>query len=69
MMFTILYVAANQIFKVSPFKSEQEAMDWLDKNRVKRSNPEGELDLDNQHVYMLHPDHRMVELSSSDFDK
>ena len=59
-IYSILYVAHNEAFKIGPFDSEKAAWAWLNDER------RAEFDITNQHVYILTPDHRMIEVCSSD---
>ena len=67
--FSILYtIEYGEIMRCGPFKSEQLAMKYVGEHRY-TGNPdqtEYEFDLNEQHVYLLHPDHRMIELEDGD---
>jgi len=60
-VYSILYVD-REIFKIGPFDSEEAAWEWL-KDEKKRK---AEFDIGCQFVYILTPDHRMIEVTSSD---
>lgn len=58
---SVLYEADGDIHQIGPFDSEDDA----DK-AAKSAQEEGEFDVLDQRVYLLTPDHRMVEYSMSD---
>jgi len=67
-MWSILYIPSHSDFALSvcqggPFETEEQAMTWF------RENQGTEFDIDEDRVYLMSPDHRMQELSSSDCDK
>jgi hypothetical protein len=63
---SILYEADGAIHKVGPYTTEQEAMEWAKSNNGTGVN--SEFDINDQRVYLLHPDHRMIELNADDVD-
>lgn len=69
-MYSVIYVGDAEIFKVGPFASEDEAMKWVAENRFTGAADqlEYEFDLNDQHVYLIGPDHSMTELNESDFE-
>lgn len=64
--YSILYtIEYGEIMQCGPFKNEQEAMKYVRGHCYTEGCNEYEFDLNDQHVYLLHPDHRMIELSVS----
>jgi hypothetical protein len=55
------HMADGRIFKAGPFDEEPAALEW-----AKRASSNGEFDINDQHVYHLTPDHRLIELSAND---
>jgi hypothetical protein len=49
MNYDILYVADGEIFKVGPFLSEVEAIEYIRNN----NGESGEFDINNQHIYII----------------
>jgi len=64
MNYDILYVADGEIFKVGPFLSEAEALEYIRSN----NGESGEFDIDNQHIYIIDSQLRMNEIFSSDIE-
>lgn len=68
-LWTILYVADGRIYNVA-LATEDLAMQWAKKHdmqNVPDDKPElSEFDSRDQYIYLLSPDHSMVELSSDD---
>lgn len=60
MPYSVLYVADNDIYKVGPFESEAVADEWVRSEGVK------EFEIDEQRVYLMTPDHELLEYSMSD---
>jgi heme-degrading monooxygenase HmoA len=63
-IYSILYTADDEIFKVGPFDSEEAACEWM-----KSKEGKAQFDIETQHVYILTPDHRMIEVWSADLEK
>ena len=61
-IYSILYVAHNEAFKIGPFGSEKAVWKWLNDGEKRKA----EFDITSQLVYILTPDHRMIEVSASD---
>jgi hypothetical protein len=61
-VYSVLYIARGELFKIGPFNSEKAAWAWLNDGKKRRE----EFDVASQHVYILTPDHRMIEVCSSD---
>ena len=57
--YSVLYTHEGEIYNCGTFVSENEAMDCIRKNS-------SEFDLDEQYVYILTPDHRLISVSSDD---
>ena len=67
---SILYSREGEIYNCGPFATEDSAMAWANDNRYQGADGDQdafEFDLDDEHVYLLGPDHRIQELSNSDF--
>ena len=71
-MWSILYEADGDVFQIGPFKTEDEAMQAAadaqsrDRGDEFERRVEGEFDIKDQRVYLLGPEHVMVELSNED---
>jgi hypothetical protein len=52
----------DDISKYGPFLSYEEAME-----HIRQFNDE-DFDFDNQHIYIMTPDHRLIEIYSDDLD-
>ena len=63
-MFSILYVAEANIFRFGLATDTEEKAIQL----AKDGQASGVFDIDDQHVFILLPDHRLVELVGSDLD-
>lgn len=73
-MWSVLYIPSSGDYALSvcqggPFKTEEEAMQWVRDHRFTgdESQTEYEFDLSEDRVYLMSPDHRMQELCESDF--
>lgn len=60
-MFNVLYEASRTIQRIGPFPTEAEAT-----QAAREAQAEGEFSLVHQRVYLLHPDHSLVEYGWSD---
>lgn len=58
---TVLYECEGTIHRIGPFNSEDKA-----DAAAKKAQADGEFSIYDQRVYLMHPDHRMVEYSESD---
>jgi hypothetical protein len=56
-----LYAVDGEIYKSGPFLSYEEAVDY-----VRKALKEEEFDLDEQYVYVLTPDHRLIDVTLDD---
>lgn len=67
---SIIYIIQGDLFNAGPFANEQSAMTWANEHRYRGDDDqdEFEFDLDDEHVYLLGPDHRMTELENGDFE-
>lgn len=65
---SIVYEAEGNVYHCGPWDTEAEAMAWAKANNYKGPDGESEFDINDQRVYLLHPDHRVEELSASDLD-
>jgi hypothetical protein len=63
MNWSILYIADGTIFLLGPFKTEQEAL-----GSAKDAQAEGEFDILDQNVYLLCPNHQLIDLSEADLN-
>jgi len=63
---SIVYEADGDVYNVGPYATEVEAMAWAKAHNGTGVN--SEFDINDQHVYLLHPDHRLIELSADDLD-
>lgn len=68
--FSILYARECEIYQCGPFADRQEVMAWANENRFtgNESQEEYEFDLEDDYVYLMGPDHSLVELNNEDFD-
>ena len=57
--YSVLYANKGEIYNCGPFASESEAVDYI-------RGHSGEFDLDEQYVYILTPDHRLISITSDD---
>ena len=62
--YSVLYAVEGEIYKCGPFLSFEEAMDYIRKHSTGEINRE--FDLDDQYVYILTPDHRLMPVVSDD---
>ena len=60
-MYSVIYECEGVVHQIGPFNTEEEA-----DNAAKTAQAEGEFDISDQNVYLMHPDHRMVEYSMAD---
>ena len=63
-MFSILYASDGTIHHIGPFTAEAEA-----DMAARKAQTDGEFDIVCQRVYLMYPDHRMVEYSVYDLTK
>ena len=61
MPFSVLYECAGNVNQIGPFDTEAEADD-----AAKQAHASGEFNIFFQRVYLMHPNHRLVEYSESD---
>lgn len=61
MPWTILYAADGEVHSIGPFSSEDAAYEGASKAQT-----DGEFDIDNQHIYIMRPDHSKYEIMRSD---
>ena len=59
--YSVLYAVNGDICTSGPLLSYEEAVDY-----VRKALKEGELDLDEQYVYVLTPDHRLIDVTLDD---
>ena len=59
--YSVLYANKGEIYNCGPFVSDSEAMDYI-------RGHSGEFDLDEQYVYILTPDHRLISVTSDDLE-
>lgn len=64
--YSVLYAVEGEIYKCGPFLNFNEAMDYIRKHSSEEFN--FEFDLDEEYVYILTPDHRLMSVSSDDLD-
>lgn len=57
-MYSVIYEASGTIHQIGPFKTEDETNE-----AARKAQDEGEFSIYDQRVYLLYPDHRMVEYS------
>jgi hypothetical protein len=57
-MFSVLYVADNDLYQIGPFASEEEA-----NKAARKAQDEGEFDIEDTNVYLFGPDHRLIPYS------
>jgi hypothetical protein len=62
--YSVLYAVDGEIYKSGPFLSFEETMDYIRKHSNKEFNCE--FDLDEEYVYIMTPDHRLMPVSSED---
>lgn len=71
---SVLYETDEEIFQVGPFGSYDEAIENAGRLQAEQLSHkyeagEGLYDINHQHVYLLGPDHRKVELTALDLNK
>ena len=59
--YSVVYAVDGEIYKSGPFLSYDEAVDY-----VRKALKEEEFDLDEEYVYIMTPDHRLMPVSSED---
>jgi hypothetical protein len=64
--YSVLYAHEGEIYKCGPFLSHNEAMDYIREHSTGETNRE--FDLDDEYVYVLTPDHRLLPVGSDDLD-
>jgi hypothetical protein len=62
--YSVLYAVEGEICKCGPFLSHEEAIDYIREHSTGEINLE--FDLDEEYVYVLTPDHRMISVESED---
>lgn len=62
--YSVVYAVEGEIYKCGPFLSFEETIDYIRQHSGKESN--AEFDLDEEYVYILTPDHRLMPVSSDD---
>lgn len=62
--FFCIYAHEGEIYKCGPFLSYEEAMDYIRKHSSEELN--AEFDLDEEYVYTMTPDHRLISIKSED---
>ena len=60
-MWSVLYECEGVIHKIGAFTNEPDA-----NAAARKAQADGEFDISDQRVYLMHPDHRLVEYSESD---
>ena len=65
--YSVLCAHEGEIYKRGPFLSFEEAMDYIRKDSSEEINRE--FYLDEEYVYILTPDHRLMPVSSDDLVK
>lgn len=58
---SLFYEAEGSIYRIGPFDTQADA-----KQAAKNANAEGEFNINDQMVYLVGPDHRMIVLSEED---
>ena len=66
---SIVYTVSGEIMNCGPFKTEVEAMKYVDDRRRKEGVDDWEFNLEEQYVYLIYPSHRQIPLSNADFDR
>ena len=62
--YSVVYSVDGEIYKSGPFLSFEEAMDYIRKHSNKELNCE--FNLDEEYVYIMTPDHRLMLVTSDD---
>jgi hypothetical protein len=65
---SIVYTVSGEIFYCGPFKTEVEALKYVDDRRRKKGAVGWEFNLAEQYVYLIYPSHRQIHLSDKDFE-
>ncbi len=60
-MYSVIYQTSGTIYQLGPFQTEDEA-----NTAARKAQDEREFSIYDQRVYLLYPDHRMVEYSMSE---
>jgi hypothetical protein len=58
---SIFYEAEGNVYRIGPFDNKADA-----EQAAKNANAEGEYDINDQQVYLIGPDHRMIAISEDD---
>lgn len=66
---SIIYAVTGEIMNCGPFKTEVEAMKYVDDHRRKDGVDDWEFNLEEQSVYLIYPSHRQILLSDADFER
>jgi hypothetical protein len=61
--YSVVYAVDGEIYKCGPFLSYEEAVDYV---RKALKEEEFDFDLDEQYVYVLTPDHRLIDVTLDD---
>lgn len=64
--YSVLYAHEGKIYNCGPFLNYNEAMDYIREHSTGEMNRE--FDLDEEYVYIMTPDHRMLSVESDDLD-
>ena len=64
--YSILYEKDGTIFQCGPWNTEAEALAWAQAHNYPKED--NEFDINDQRVYILHPTHRLEELSIADVE-
>lgn len=62
--YSVLYAHEGEIYRCGPFLSQEEAIEYIREHSTGEINRE--FDLDEEYVYILAPDHRMILVGSED---
>lgn len=62
-MFSVLYEADGEVHQIGPFDTEDKA-----DAAAKSAQKSGEFDIHDQRVYLMRPNHSMMEYSMSDLE-
>lgn len=63
---SIIYVTYGALQHSGPWDTEIEALAWARDNNYSGPDAKGEFDINDQRVYLLDPNHRLVELTAAD---
>jgi hypothetical protein len=58
---SVFYEADGNVYRIGPFDNKDDA-----EQAAKNANAEGEFDINDQQVYLIGPDHRMIAISEDD---